>query len=228
MMTKHLERDLARLRRDLVEQFGAAEQMIQDAVRALVERRVDLADRVIENDAEVDANDIRIEEECLKLLALHQPVASNMRWLITVVKVNTELERMADLACNIAERVKALDLYPLFEAPEDMNEMVAVTIAMVRMALDAFVEQDCGKAQTAIRRDDVVDSLNRLVIDQLLELMKEDPEQIDPAVHCFSASRHLERIGDLAENIAEDVIYLVEGDIVRHKHGLVESRRART
>jgi len=219
-MTKHLERDMTRLRRDLVEQFGVVEQMIQHAVRSLVERRVDLADRVIENDAEVDATDIRIEEECLKLLALHQPVASNMRWLITVVKVNTELERMADLACNIAERARALDLYPLFQAPEEMSEMVAVAIAMVRTALDSFVERDCDKARAVIRQDDVVDALNRSMIDQLLELMKDDHDQIDPAVHCFSATRHLERIGDLAENIAEDVIYLVQGDIVRHKHDI--------
>ncbi len=116
-MTKHLERDLAELRRKLVEQFSVVEQMIQHAVRSLVERRTDLAAGVIENDALVDATDIQIEEECLKLLALHQPVATDMRWLITVVKVNSELERMADLACNIAERAKAIDFYPLFPVP---------------------------------------------------------------------------------------------------------------
>jgi phosphate transport system protein len=222
MMTKHLERDLTRLRRDLVEQFGVVEQMIQHAVRSLVQRRTDLASGVIESDAGVDATDIQIEEECLKLLALHQPVATDMRWLITVVKVNSELERMADLACNIAERAKALDLYPLFPVPDELNEMVAITTSMVQTALDAFVERDSEKARQAIQNDDLVDTLNRVVIDQLLEMMKEDSDQIEPAVHCFSASRHLERIGDLAENIAEDVIYLVEGDIIRHKHELIQ------
>lgn len=221
MMTKHLQRDLERLRRDLIEQFGAVEQMIQSAVRSLVERRTDLADEVIESDSEIDAKDILIEEECLKLIALHQPVATDMRWLITVVKVNAELERMADLACNIAERAKAIDLYPLFPVPEEVTEMVQITTEMVRLSLDSFIERDSDKARQAIQRDDLVDTLNRVVIDQLLQMMKDQPDEIDPAVHCFSASRHLERIGDLAENIAEDVIYLVSGDIVRHKHGLV-------
>ena len=223
MMTKHLERDLDQLRRKLVEQFGAVEEMIQHSVRSLAERRTDLAAGVIESDALVDATDIQIEEECLKLLALHQPMATDMRWLITVVKVNSELERMADLACNIAERAKALDLYPLFPVPEEIHEMVTITTGMVKTALDAFVERDSTKARKAIQSDDLVDTLNRVVIDQLLEMMKEQSDQIEPAVHCFSASRHLERIGDLAENIAEDVIYLVEGDIVRHKHGLIQT-----
>lgn len=222
MMTKHLERDLAELRRELVEQFSVVEQMIQHAVRSLTERRADLAASVIESDAIVDSTDIRIEEECLKLLALHQPVATDMRWLITVVKVNSELERMADLACNIAERAKALDLYPLFPAPDELGEMVATTTSMVKTALDSFVERDADKARKAIQCDDLVDTLNRVVIDHLLEMMKQESNLIEPAMHCFSASRHLERIGDLAENIAEDVIYLVEGDIIRHKHGLIQ------
>lgn len=223
-MTKHLERELQLLRRDLVEQFGVVEQMIQLSVRSVVERIPDVADRVIESDARVDANDIRIEEECLKLIALHQPVATDMRWLITVVKTNSDLERMADLACNIAERAKALDFFPLFPIPEEFSEMMSIATGMVRNALDAFVEGDSHKATEVIRTDDMVDTLNRVVIDQLHEMMKEDVEQIEPAVHCFSVSRHLERIADLAENIAEDVIYLVEGDIVRHKHGLIPGK----
>lgn len=220
-MTKHLDREVDRLRRDLVDQMGVVEQMVQMAVRSLVERRSELADRVIEDDAAVDATDIQIEEECLKLLALHQPVATDMRWLIAVVKVNSDLERMADLACNIAERAKAIGFYPLFPVPDEFNEMVAASLSMVRAALDSFIERDSRKARSVIGSDDQVDALNGIVIDRLHEIMKDDPEQIEPAVHCFSASRHLERIADLAENIAEDVIYLVEGDIVRHKHGLL-------
>jgi phosphate transport system protein len=217
-MTKHLDRELNRLREQLVDQFGIVEQMILLAVRALVERRADLGERVINKDEVVDANDIRIEEECLKLLALHQPVATDMRWLVTVVKTNSDLERMADLACNIAERAKSLDLFPLFEVPDEIVQMVSVCTRMVRDALDAFVERDSKKATSVIQQDDQVDELNRTVIDYLHEKMKETSDNIEPAVHCFSASRHLERIADLAENIAEDVIYLVEGDIVRHKH----------
>ena len=219
-MTKVLERELHSLREQLVAQFTVVEQMIQLAVRALVERRVDFADRVIESDAGVDATDIKIEEECLKLLALHQPVSLDMRWLITVIKVNGELERMADTACNIAERAKALSAFPLFNVPDQLNEMVDATIRMVRRALDAFVTSDAKMAAEVIEMDDAVDTLNRLIIDQLQELMKKDQELIEPAVYCFSASRHLERIADLAENLSEEVIYLVEGEIVRHQHGL--------
>ena len=218
-MSKHLDRELDTLRQELISQFGVVEQMIQLAVRSLVERRPDLSDRVIEKDEGVDATDIRIEEECLKLLALHQPVASDMRWLVSVVKVNGELERMADLACNIAERAKALDLFPLFPIPSEFKEMVSAATGMVKKSLDAFIERDAEKAVEVIHADDLVDTLNRVMIDELQTLMRKDPEYIEPAVHCFSASRHLERIGDLAENISEDVIYLVAGDIVRHKHG---------
>ncbi|TWU59811.1 hypothetical protein Poly51_00840 [Rubripirellula tenax] len=220
-MTKHLERELELLRGELIRQFGVVEQMIQLAVRSLVERRTDLADRVIESDSRVDEADIRIEEECLKLLALHQPVATDMRWLICVVKVNGELERMADLACNIAERAKSLDLYPLFPVPDELTEMVVATNKMVKISLDAFVERDAKKATEAIKLDTLIDTMNRVVIDQLHTIMRTDPDLIEPGVHCFSASRHLERIADLAENISEDVIYLVKGEIVRHKHGLI-------
>lgn len=217
-MSKHLEREFDALRQELVSQFGIVEQMIQLSVRSLVERRVDLSERVIKQDRGVDDTDIRIEEECLKLLALHQPVASDMRWLVTVVKVNADLERMADLSCNIAERSISLDLFPLFPVPSEFDEMVPSVTSMVKNALDAFVDWDSAKARQVIQADDLVDTLNRAVIDNLHDLMREAPENIEPAVHCFSASRHLERIADLAENIAEDVIYLVEGDIVRHKH----------
>lgn len=224
-MSKHLDRELDRLRSELVEQMGVVENMIQMAVRSLMERRVDLAELVLEHDAGVDAKDIQIEEECLKLIALHQPVATDMRWLITVVKVNSDLERIADLACNIAERAKAITYYPLFPVPEEFNEMVTATTSMVRIALDSFVDGDSSKAKDVIGKDDTVDALNGIMIDRLQQMMKDDAEQIEPAVHCFSASRHLERIADLAENVAEDVIYLVEGDIVRHKHGIIIQER---
>ncbi|MGI9472174.1 MAG: phosphate signaling complex protein PhoU [Rubripirellula sp.] len=217
-MSKHLEREFELLRRELVAQFGLVEQMIQLSVRSLVERRSELASRVILQDKNVDAEDIRIEEECLKLLALHQPVASDMRWLVSVVKVNADLERMADLACNISERSISIDRYPLFVAPNEIDEMAPAVTIMVKDALDAFVDWDAAKALKVIQADDHIDSLNQTVIDQLHRIMKADSELIEPAIHCFSASRHLERIADLAENIAEEVIYLVQGDIVRHQH----------
>lgn len=224
-MSKHLQRALDHLREQLIGQFGVVEQMVQLSVRSLTERRPDLADRVIATDAQVDEQDIQIEEECLKILALHQPVVDELRWLVTVIKVNGELERMADLACNIAERAKSLDLYPLFPVPGEITEMVAVTLQMVKESLDSFVDRNSKTAARVIQRDEQVDRLNRVVIDILHETMKQDPENIVPAVHCFSASRHLERIADMAENVSEEVIYLVEGEIVRHHHdSFLESR----
>ena len=219
-MSKLLERELQSLREQLVSQFADVERMIQMAIRSLAERRADFADQVVESDAAVDEMDVKIEEECLKILALHQPVAKDMRWLITVIKVNGELERMADTACNIAERAKALTLFPLFTVPHEVNEMVDCTIRMVRRALDSFVTGNAKMALDVIAMDDSVDALNRIIINDLQEEMKRESELIEPSLHCFSASRHLERIADLAESIAEEVIYLVEGEIVRHKHGL--------
>ena len=222
-MTKHLDRELDSLRSDLISQFGLVEQMILSAVRSLAERRSDLADEVIEQDAIIDANDIKFEEECLKLLALHQPVATSMRWLFTVVKVNNELERMADLACNIAERAKSIQQYPLFPVPEELDEMAAGATRMVKNALDSFIEGDVDKSRAVIAADDEVDHKNQILIELLHEMMRENSDYIAPAVHCFSASRHLERIADLAVNISEEVIYLVLGDIVRHQHGEFDS-----
>ena len=220
-MTKHLDRELDSLRGDLISQFGLVEHMILAAVRSLAERRSDLADEVISQDSIIDSNDIKFEEECLKLLALHQPVATSMRWLFTVVKVNNELERMADLACNIAERAKSIKQYPLFPVPEELDDMAAGATRMVKTALDSFIEGDVDKSRAVIAADDDVDEKNKILIDLLHEMMRENSDYIAPAVHCFSASRHLERIADLAVNISEEVIYLVQGDIVRHQHGEV-------
>lgn len=221
-MSKHLNRAVLDLRSDLVEQFGVVEQMIELSVRSLVERRPDFAVQVIETDTKVDEKDVRIEEECLKLLALYQPVAIDLRWMVSAVKLNGELERMADLACNIAERSKALDLFPLFSAPSDINKMVTIVLEMVRAALDSFIEQDAAMARDVIARDDEVDRLNVELIDELQEMMKSESDWVEPAVHCFSATRHLERIADLATNVAEETIYMVSGDIIRHKHHFEE------
>ncbi|EMI55992.1 phosphate signaling complex protein PhoU [Rhodopirellula sallentina] len=222
-MSKHLDRGMTQLRSDLVKQFGIVEQMMSLSVRSLVERRSDLAVSVIDTDDEVDAKDIQIEEDCLKLLALHQPVAEDLRWLVTVVKINGDLERMADLACNIAERSISLDLFPLFRVPENVSKMVGTTIGMVRSALDSFLEHDADLARNVILADDEVDRLNVEMIQEIERRMREDPESVEPSLHCFSAIRHLERIADMATHVAEETVYLVSGDIVRHRRGEPES-----
>ncbi len=207
------------MHRRLISLFGIVEKMIDDASRALVEKQVELANQVIDTDKQVNEAEVEIEEECLKILALHQPVALELRRITTVLKINVELERMADLACNVAERAACLHRYSYFPMPDRLSEMVRQATLMVRMAIDSFVDSDGELAKKVIQCDEHVDENNRLIIEELKSLIMQDSTLTDPALHCFSASRHIERIADLAENIAEDVIYLVDGDIVRHKHG---------
>ena len=218
-MARHLERDIEHIHRRLMNLFAIVEKMIDDAVRALTEKHVDLANRVLETDKQVNTVEVEIEEECLKILALHQPVAGDLRRITTVLKINVELERMADIACNIAERAECMHRHSYFPIPKKLPEMVRQATRMIRLVLDSFVDSDAKLALQVIYMDEVVDQYNREIISELKELMKSDPELIEPSLHCFSASRHIERVADLAENIAEDVIYLVDGEIVRHRHG---------
>jgi phosphate transport system protein len=192
--------------------------MIDKATQALTDRRYDLADAVVNSDEYVDEHEVHVEEECLKMLALHQPVAVDLRRIATVMKVNNDLERIADLAVSIAQRAKAMDEFPAFPIPEALPRMVVLATQMVRGAMNAFVTMDVGSARRIIAMDKSVDQYNRDIIAELQMLMQKRPEAVPAAIHCFSAARHIERIADHATNIAEDVIYLVEGDIVRHRH----------
>lgn len=218
-MSKHLERDLEHLQREILALSARVEEMIAKACFALRAKRADVAQEVIEADAVIDQREVRIEEECLKILALHQPVAVDLRRTATVLKVNNDLERIADLAVNIAERAQCLAAHPQFDLPETLERMADVATSMVRDALDSLVHLDAAAARSVCVRDEEVDAYNREVIDELYLVMQHRPELIEAALHLFSASRHIERIADHATNIAEDVIYLVEGEIARHKHG---------
>jgi phosphate transport system protein len=223
-MSKHLERDLEALEREILAQSSLVEEMIAKACRALVDRRVDLVSEVVDSEQQIDEREVKIEEECLKILALHQPVAVDLRRTATVLKINTELERIADLAVNIAERTSSLAAHLDFEIPDKLERMSIDATDMVHDALDAFVEQDVVAAREVCQRDEEIDTLNRQVIDELYESMQARPDQIEPALHVFSISRHVERIADCATNIAEDVIYLVEGEIARHHLEEVKKR----
>ena len=216
-MSKHLERDLDELHRDILELAGAVEEAICKAIQALQERDADLARQVIAGDDAIDQQDNRIEEECLKMLALHQPVAVDLRRITAVLKINTDLERMADLAVDIAERALRLAELSPIAIPEKLQRMTDLTIGMVRRSLAAFVSLDTREARTVCRLDDEVDRYNAEIIRELIHTMRSSPETIEPALSLFSATRHLERIADHATNIAEDVVYLVEGEIVRHR-----------
>ena len=219
-MSRHLQTDVDHIHRRLLSLFGVVEQMIDKAVRALCEQKVELAEEVIATDHEVNQSEVEIEEDCLKVLALHQPVALDLRRVASVFKINSDLERIADLACNIAERARCMHQHPYFPIPDELPGMAKQASKMVRMALESFVEGDVDLAKQVIQMDATVDDANLSVIEELQELMKQDRGLVEAALHCFSASRHLERIADHAENIAEDVIYFVDGEIIRHRHDL--------
>lgn len=213
----HLKQDLDEARVSLLKLSGMVEDMIALAVKSLMLRQGILASDVVRRDSEIDRAEVRIEEDCLKMLALHQPVAADLRRVTTMMKVNNDLERMADLACNIAQRADSLCPYPEFPIPNGINEMATMVTRMVRASLDAFVRNDSAMARSVIVMDDPLDAKNVQVIGVLAESIQRDPSQVEAALHAFSASRHLEQIGDLAVSIAEDVIYMVEGVIIRHR-----------
>jgi phosphate transport system protein len=221
-MSKHLERDLENLQRDVYVQAAAVEEAINQAIRALRERDASLAQQVIEGDDQIDRQENRIEEECLKMLALHQPAAVDLRRIAAVLKINNDLERIADLAVDIAERALRLTQLPFIPVPEKLQRMADLATTMVQQSLDAFVKPDAHQARRVCRLDDEVDRYNAEIIQELIQTMQQSPAMVEAALSLFSAARHLERIADHATNIAEDVIYLVEGEIVRHRPGALE------
>src|SRR5580704_13577090 len=223
-MAKHLHRDLDNLQRDILTLAGLVEGSIQKAIAALQNRDVDLANDVIAGDPQIDNEENHIEEECLKILALHQPVAVDLRRIAAAMMINIDLERMGDLAEEIAERVLEMAKLPMFPIPDKLQNMTDLTTMMVRQSLDSFVNLNTPQARSVMRMDDEVDRYNEEIIQEILSLMKTSPTMIEPGLSLFSATRHLERIADHATNIAEDVVYLVEGEIVRHRPDAVEAR----
>jgi phosphate transport system protein len=216
-MAKHLERDLHGLQRDLLSLASLVEGAIYKSTRALQTRDAALAREVINGDAQIDSEDNHINEECLKILALHQPVARDLRRIAAAMMITTDLERMGDLAEEIAER--ALHLANVFDLPipDKLQRMADLTTVMVRQSLDSFVNLDKEQAERVLRMDDEVDRYNDEIISDLVRSMQSSPTMIEPGLSMFSATRHLERIADHATNIAEDVIYLIDGEIVRHR-----------
>jgi len=223
-MTKHLESDLDQLQRDVLSLAASVEEAIYKAIESLQTRDLELAQQVITGDEPIDQQENRVEEECLKILALHQPVASDLRRIATVFMINTDLERMADLAVDIAERAASMAGGPAIKVPAKLQRMTDLTTTMVRDALDAFVHLDADAARTVCRMDDEVDRCNVEIIQEIIGIMRLSPDLIEPGLSLFSATRHLERIADHATNIAEDVIYLVEGEIVRHHPEALQKR----
>lgn len=216
-MSKHLERDLENLQRDVLAMGASVEEAIYHAIRAVLDRDAALAQRIIDADGSIDELENRIDEECLKILALHQPVATDLRRIAAVLMINTDLERMADLAVDIAERAHVLATPPYVTIPGEFQRMGDLTTVMVRDCLNSFVNLDARQARQVIRLDDEVDRLNVAIIADIVATMQRSPDHVESGLSLFSAVRHLERIADHATNVAEDVVYLVEGEIVRHR-----------
>jgi phosphate transport system protein len=192
------------------------ESAIHRAIASLVDRLPELADQVLAGDDAIDECELQVEDACLKILALHQPVASDLRYVVAVMKVNNDLERMGDLAQNIAERAAYLSTHPPLKVELPFARMTQKVQGMVSSALDALVNSDTRLARRVCEQDDEVDELNREMYVVLQDVMKRDPDSVERAVHTLSVARHLERIADQATNIAEDVVFMVEGEVIRH------------
>lgn len=216
-MSKHLERDLDDLQKNIMGLASLVEQALSLSITALRDRNPDIARDVIQGDMQIDKEENQINEDCLKILALHQPVASDLRRCTAAMMIITDLERMGDLAEEISERAIQLCTPPFFPIPEGLQRMADMTTIMVRQSLDAFVNLDVKQALMVVRMDDEVDRYNNQIIQEIIKLMTESPLNIQHGLSMFSAVRHIERIADHATNIAEDVVYLVEGEIVRHR-----------
>jgi len=216
-MSKHLQRQIEALKQKILSVGTLVEDAIAKAISALVNRNGDLAREVIDSDSEIDRMEVDVEEECLKVLALYQPVAADLRFVVAVLKINNDLERMGDLARNIAKRVAYLASHDRIDLPTEFRGMAAKAQGMVKRSLDALVNSDTLLARQIRDEDDEVDSLQRVIRDRIETQMRQSPEKLELLMRLMSVSRHLERLADMATNVAEDVIYMVEGDIVRHR-----------
>jgi len=216
-MTVHMLRELDRLKKSILSLSALVEESVQQAVLALRKGDVELASKVSGGDNRVNQMEVDLEEDCLKILALHQPVAADLRFIVSVLKINNDLERIGDLAANIADRTLDIMQQERVAPPFDLEQMSEKVQEMLELALDALVNVDLNMARSAIRLDDVVDHLHKQSFDQVKDRIRDTPEKMDALINYLSVSRYLERIADLATNIAEDVVYMIEGKIVRHQ-----------
>ncbi|MBH0205202.1 MAG: phosphate transport system regulatory protein PhoU [Nitrospira sp. ST-bin4] len=223
MSHRHLDEELAELKTKLVHMASLAEDQIDKALAALVKRDSALAYRVIERDHEVNALDVEIDEDCIRLLALHQPAARDLRLVTTGMKISTELERISDLAENVCERTIELNEEPQLKPYIDIPRMGNLARIMVKESIDAFVKDDSALARKVLAHDDLVDELMEQIFRELLSFMIEDPHTISRAIRLSFIAKYIERVADHATNIAELVVYLVEGKIIRHTSPPVSS-----
>jgi len=219
-MAVHLKREVENLKKKILSLSEIVEDRVKCALKAVDDHDEALARTVINRDSEIDNFEVEIEEDCLKLLALYQPVAIDLRYIIAILKINNDLERIGDLAVNIAEKATIIAGKKKKYEPPEFARMAEKTYGMLRRSLKALINIDAKLAREVINDDDFVDSINRRIYDWAKQQIKENPEDITALINQLSISRHLERIADQTTNIAEDVIYMIEGEIVRHREGV--------
>ena len=212
-----IRREIDKLKKSLLALTAIVEERFQTSLQSLLEMDSELAEQVVGGDAEIDNLEVQLEEDCLKVMALHQPLANDLRFIVSVLKINNDLERVADLTVNMADRVKDLSAMQVpTECPFDLKTMGQRVRLMLDVSLDALVEEDSEKARTCIDLDNLVDDMHRDNFELIKRAVREQPEKIDYILLYLSVSRYLERIADLATNIAEDVVYLIDAEIIRH------------
>jgi phosphate transport system protein len=215
-VVRHFQEELEVLKSRLLEMGGLAEERVRRSVQALADRDLREIDRLLTGDEPINELHIEIDNRCFRLLALHQPMAADLRAIVAAVKINTDLERVGDLAVNIAEAAKRYAMHAPVKKLIDIPRMAAIAQSMLRDALDAYVRRDIALAQHVLNEDDQLDTLKTQVFRELLTFMLQDPATIEPSLDLILISRHLERIGDHATNVAEDVIFMVSARDVRH------------
>ena len=215
-MTYLLHKEIEKLKQHILTLVAEVEENVSMSVNALINYNSELAEKVINIDSKIDQMEVELEEECLKILALHQPVANDLRFIIAVLKINNDLERISDLAVNIAERAEFFVTRKRIDIPFDFSVMAQKSQDMLRKSIDALVTLNTDIAYEVCKADDEVDGLNREFYDIVKTVIRKNPEYIEEMTHYLGVSRHLERIADHATNIAEDVIYMIDGNIVRH------------
>lgn len=217
-MTQHMQREMEKLKKMVLALSAVVEECFRQAVSSLERMDVPLARAVVEKDKQVNQMEVDLEEECLKILALHQPVAADLRFIVSVLKINNDLERISDLAVNIAERTVGVESVGRIPVPFDLTEMARKVSAMLTKSLDALVNLDIRIAREVCTLDDEVDRIHKQNYQLVKDQIRQHPERLDALIQYISVSRHLERIADLTTNVAEDVLYMVEGEIVRHTY----------
>lgn len=216
-MSNHMQREIGKLKKRILSVSAMVEEALINAIKSLVQQDRELAESVIENDAKIDHLEVEVEEECLKILALHQPVAIDLRFIVSVLKINNDLERIADLAVNIAERAESLSGRGAIEVPEEILQMCQMSQAMLKESIESLVNLDHELANKVCAADDAIDDLHCRMYEITDEHIKGDPSKMGTWIQFLTVSRCLERVADHATNIAEDVMYMINGEISRHR-----------